>query len=211
MLLILLSKIPDDSRNDDMITLVFVTIVMNHLLPAEDGAVSREVKECNRKLLSAIRSDDAFRETGYMRYVMRVVSMLEEKGVQVSPYPEIQYIDGLFGYKPMKAIKNSLRSDYGQDAVITMQDGTIHVEAKVKALKDYMMMREGALRDINNYVKNLGGINKLIVDIVPVMPSRGPDTALKINYTAATLPANSVIRTIARRSGKKESKSIRVI
>ena len=211
MLLILLSKIPDDSRNDDMITLVFVTIVMNHLLPAEDGAVSREVKECNRKLLSAIRSDDAFRETGYMRYVMRVVSMLEEKGVQVSPYPEIQYIDGLFGYKPMKAIKNSLRSDYGQDAVITMQDGTIHVEAKVKALKDYMMMREGALRDINNYVKNLGGINKLIVDIVPVMPSRGPDTALKINYTVATLPANSVIRTIARRSGKKESKSIRVI
>ena len=211
MLLVLLGKISDDSQNDDIITLVFLTMVLNHLLPAEDDAVSRKVKEYNRKLLSALRSDDVFRETGYMRYIVRVASMLEEKGVQFSPYPEIQYIDGLFGYKPMKAIKNSLRSDYGQDAVITMQDGTIHVEAKVKALKDYMMMREGSLRDINNYVKNLGGINKLIVDIVPVMPSRGPDTALKINYTAATLPANSVIRTIARRSGKKESKSIRVI
>ena len=210
MLLYLSDKYHDDKQYDEYTTLAFLTIIMNHMLSLEDND-SRDINECNRKLLGALRRNDEFRELGYIRYVIRVTSMLELKGLPVNLYPEIQYIDGLFGYKPLKAVKDSILSDYGQNAVITLKDGTLYVDAKVKSLGEYMIMREGSLRDINNYVKNLGSIKELVVDIEPAVFRRGPDPATKITYCATTLPANSVKQVITRKSGKKEPNSIKVI
>lgn len=209
MLLNLAVKYQTDYQDDEIITLVFLTIMTNHILSREGNDV-KKVNEYNRKLLKTIFCDDSFRELGYLKYVSRAASMLELKEVPVDFYSEIQYVNGLFGYKSMKTVKESLLSDYGKNAVITVKDGTLHIKTSVEALGDYMKMREGSFRDINGYVKNMGNIEKIIVEINTTKARKGKNPATQIKYVASNLPTNAVKQIIARSNGIREEKILKV-
>ncbi len=195
---------------EDLLTLTMLTIVMNHIIGSREPDSLKSIDGWNKKILASINGDDEFRETGYMQQVLSVVDMLTVRAVSVIPYPEIKYVDSLFGYKSIAKVKESIYNDYGSNAIIRVEDNSIYVHATVDRLRDYMTLREGSLRDINNYAKYQNGITSLIVTIEVSQARRGPNPAVKITYIASNLPSTSIKQTITKKSGKTEAHTLRI-
>ena len=190
--------------------LIFLTIIMNHNLD-EEGS-DKHVNEINRKLLFCLEQNDALRQSGYLWYVGNAVNMLQEKGVEVSYSDVFNYVDSLFGYLPWDKVVKSLKDDYGKDAQILLDGGSINIHTTTSdRIKNYFIMPEGSFRDVNNYVKVMGKYHSFSVEIEAKSISVGNDPAIKVIYSTKNLPGHSVRQTIVRRSGKRENKVISML
>lgn len=208
LLINLLSKDVPAEEEQSVRALVFLTILSNHLL----GNYSPDVKKdnFNRKLLDLLEQDEEFRQTGYIEYVIAAVEMWGQKGITLNHGAEISYVDSLFGYKPFNRVIDSIRADYGKDALVTTENGRILVVAKKGKLGDYMKIPEGSLYDINNYVRRKGQYHTFSAIIRLDGVPKGPNPALTIIYDSSKLLASAVRQTIIRKSGEEEVKNILV-
>lgn len=213
-LLLLLSikkmRISEEISNN-LTVLTFLAIVINHMLNAKDR--DRRIDTINQKLLASVPQDEEFRKQGYMKQVITVVDMLAIRSVYAETVTEIKYFDSLFGYKPLGKIKESIRTDYGESCSITFDNNLVSVEAKVESISEYLTIREGSLRDINNYVKSQGRFDSLFVDIIVHGSSKGPNPAIRVTYLVSNLPSSIVRQKIFRKNGKTEEtvKDLRTI
>ena len=187
-------------------TLIFLTVLSSHLL----GKYRPDAKadDYNRKLLDLLEQDEAFRQTGYIEYVIAAVEMWGQQGITLNHGAEISYVDSLFGYKPFNRVMDSIRADYGKDALVTTEDGRILVVTKTGRLGDYMKIPEGSLYDINNYVRRRGQYHAFSAMIRFDGVPKGPGQAMTITYETSKLPASAIKQTIIRKSGDREVKNM---
>ena len=67
------------------------------------------IDKANQKLLASIKQDDTFRTHGYIEQVLKAADMLSVRSVEVSAMSEINYVDSLFGYKPLSKVKETIQ------------------------------------------------------------------------------------------------------
>ncbi len=197
--------------SDNLTVLTFLAIVINHMLNTKDR--DRRIDTINQKLLASVPQDEDFRKQGYMERVITVVDMLAIRSVNLDPMTEIKYIDSLFGYKPLEKIRESIRADYGESCKVIFDNNLVSVEAEVESISGYLTIREGSLRDINNFVKSQGRFDSLFVDIIVRGSSKGPNPAIRVTYSVSNLPSSIVRQKIFRKNGKTEEtlKDLRTI
>ena len=198
-------------------SLTIRTIVINHLLNAKDN--DSLIHSANQKLLASIKQDDEYRTQGYIEQVLSATEILEEQlekqsevqteeqSVQVNAISEIKYVDSLFGYKPLSKIKETIQNDYGKNCLISMDNNRVHVEATAESISSFMTIKEGSLREINNYARMRGQFTSFSADIVLQGISKGPNPAVKISYSVYNLPSTVVYQKIYRKNGKTEQKT----
>ena len=191
-----------DETSDNLIALTFLTIIINHLLNAKDR--DRRIDNANKQLLASIPQDELFRQQGYLQRVVLAVDMLAVRSVQTNLMAEINYVDSLFGYKPLSKIKETIQDEYGKSSQVSINDGQIYVEVTADSISNYMIIREGSLRDINNYVKMQGRFKSFFVDIVSRGIGKGPNPAIRVSYLVSNLPSSVVRQRIFRKNGKIE-------
>ena len=202
-LLLSLSKmsVAEDTRNT-LVILKFLTIVINHFLNSKDN--DTRIDKANQALLASIEQDEQFRTQGYMEFVLQAIEMLAVRSIIANFAAEINYVDGLFGYKPLFRIIEIIRDEYGKDCRIGFDKDQMTVETSVDSISSFLTIREGALRELNNYVKRQGKINSFFVDIVLQGILKGPNPAIRITYLASNLPSTIVHQRIYRKNGKQE-------
>ncbi|MBR6207461.1 MAG: hypothetical protein IKQ69_00490 [Oscillospiraceae bacterium] len=191
-----------DETSDNLIALTFLTIIINHLLNAKDR--DRRIDNANKQLLASIAQDELFRTQGYLQKVVLAVDMLAVRSAQANLMAEINYVDSLFGYKPLSKIKETIQDEYGKSSQVSINDDQIYVEVTADSISNYMIIREGSLRDINNYVKMQGRFKSFFVDIVSRGISKGPNPAIRVSYRVSNLPSSVVRQRIYRKNGKIE-------
>ncbi len=191
-----------EKTEEDLIVLTFLTVIINHILNSKEN--DSTIDKANQKLLASIKQDDTFRTHGYIEQVLKAADMLSVRSVEVSAMSEINYVDSLFGYKPLSKVKETIQNDYGKNCLIYFDNEQISVETKVESISSFMTMREGSLRDLNNYVKMQGRFKSLFIDIVLQGINKGPNPATRITYLVSNLPNNSVRQRIYRKNGKIE-------
>ena len=203
-----LSKMPlSEEAYEVFCELVFLTIIMNHIV--NRTSQDRAIDNINKKMLLSLRQGEELRDIGFLRYSSMEIDRLRENSVDVIG-DEIDYIDRLFGYKRKKQLEESLRADFKENAQISMEDNVIRVDTKVEAIGDYFDLCKGSLRDINNFVKVLGGYTSFVVNIEAKERPERKNGAERITFTSSVLPSNGMRRTIYYKSGKTESETISI-
>ncbi len=191
-----------EETSENLIILTFLTIVINHILNAKDK--DRRIDKFSKQLLASLTQDEMFRQQGYIQRVVTAIDMLAVRSVQTDIMSEINYVESLFGYKPLSKIIKTIQDEYGGNSKVSFEGDQIHVRVTAESISKFMTIREGSLRDINNYVMNQGRFKFFFVDIVLNGFNKGPNPAIKISYLVSNLPNNVVCQRIYRKNGKIE-------
>lgn len=199
----------DEMNTTNTIQIVIQAILERHFLSSIETPF---VGIDNKVLLSQLNKLFDIRAI-YKDYVLTSLNNISESfDKTIDESTALEYIDNLFGYKDDAGLRKVITQDYGNEAVIDINDETITITVKADNIVNHYSVRPNTLKELVNYcVAHQRDRFAVIFENAKPRNTYGPSAdPIKVIAFNANIKTASIERVMERYSGKKETQRDRL-
>lgn len=194
-----ISKSYPNEYKEDVITIVFRSLVEACLLIPMDKEEAANTKKLYKKMVRTLDKKYDLRES-YSKYILPYMDYTKYHESSAAK----SFIDGLFGYMPLKNIRDIISDVHGLCNVIYTSKEMI-VEVETDSVRNYMNLeRIKYLMPLTDYVRVKGRPSTLKIILNNTKPIYNNYTHAKQIIYDIDLKKRQYIQTIIRASGRQE-------
>lgn len=161
--------LPDDIRN------AFFILICQMILESNKQIYKCDMDEVNvvfkyKTIFKDLNNTFEFRDF-LPDYVGAALDRINKQIYLYKSYADaIKSVDDIFGYLKKDKLDKIIRMDYGDDAVVVIDDDKIIIQAQTESIKDFMIPRELTIAELKKYYFNSGYGRFLKIEVENIAP-----------------------------------------